>query len=475
MVLALLSLAPGGRADPLRAQTEAARVFRAGAATSNITPALGSSINGNMQDARAAHVHDELHVRALALDDGQTRLMIAVVDNCMVPREVFDEAKRLVQEHTGLPPEHMLMSATHTHSAGTAVAIFQSEADPEYLEFLTVRIADAARRAMNNLEPARVGWGTGQVPDQLFNRRWRMRPGTIPPNPFGGTDQVRMNPPAGSPDLLEPAGPTDPELSIVSIQARDGRPIAILANYSLHYVGGTKEGELSADYFGAFAERMQELLAADRLDPPFVGMMSNGTSGDVNNTDHRRKYAARPAYAQIRAVSATVAAEALRVYRAIPHADWVPLAARQTELTLGVRLPGPADLERARRIMLGARGPSMQTREEIYARETVLLGGHPSSVPVLLQVLRIGDLAIAAIPCEVFAEIGLELKRRSPFPATFTISLANGYNGYLPTPEQHALGGYETWRARSSYLEVGASPMIVERLMALFGELKVER
>jgi hypothetical protein len=93
-------------------------------------------------------------------------------------------------------------------------------------------------------------------------------------------------------------------------------------------------------------------------------------------------------------------------------------------------------------------------------------------VKIKLQALRIGELAILAIPCETFAEIGLELKKRSPFRPTFTISLANGYNGYLPTPEQHRLGGYETWRARSSYLEVDASTKIVSALLEMLTKLK---
>ena len=96
---------------------------------------------------------------------------------------------------------------------------------------------------------------------------------------------------------------------------------------------------------------------------------------------------------------------------------------------------------------------------------------YPEQVPVLLQAMRIGDLGIAAIPCEVFAEIGLAIKQQSPFKPAFTIELANGYNGYLPTPEQHKLGGYETWQARSSYLETEAAPKILDTLMALFARL----
>jgi hypothetical protein len=445
------------------------RQFRAGAAVSNITPWLGISSNGGMQDRVPGHVHDELHARALVLDDSQTRLALVTIDSCMVPRQILDAAKKLVHQHTGLLIENMLMSATHTHTAGTAAPVFQSEADAEYQLFLTRRIADSVRIALNNMEPARVGWGVGKVPQHVFNRRWKMKPSTIPPNPFGGIDHVKMNPAVGSSDLVEPAGPTDPDLTVISVRALDEQPIALLANYSLHYVGAE---HFSADYFGAFADRIQQLLGADRQDPPFVGMLSNGASGNINNIDFRQQRPADPLFARMKAVANDVAAEALRVSSKIRHQDWVPLMVRQTEIELGVRRPTAEERDGARQIIARAKAPAMRTLEEIYARETVLISEYPPKVPLILQALRIGDLAIAAIPCEVFVEIGLEIKNKSPFTTTFTTSLANGYNGYLPTPEHHRLGGYETWRARSSYLEIGASFKIVEQLLELLQQLR---
>src|SRR5690606_21444807 len=143
-----------------------------------------------------------------------------------------------------------------------------------YQVFLVNRIVDGVMVALHNLEPARIGWGYGEVPQHLFNRRWKMKEPER--NPFEETKTVRMNPGIGNPNLLEPAGPTDPEVSFISVQSNDGRPIALLGNYSLHYVGGVPSGHLSADYFGVFADRIQEFLGGDRQDPPFVGMMSNG-------------------------------------------------------------------------------------------------------------------------------------------------------------------------------------------------------
>lgn len=450
------------------------RVLRAGAATSNITPKLGTSINGNMSDGKATHIHDELHSRALVLDDGSTKLAIVVNDSCMIPREVFDAAKRLASEATGIPASHMLMSATHTHSAASSASVFQSEADMEYRAFLAVRIADAVRRAHNNLAPARLGWGRASVPDQVFNRRWHMTPGTVLKNPFGTEDQVKMNPGIKNPALLKPAGPTDPEVVFLTLQRTNGQHLALLANYSLHYVGGA--GGISADYFGAFADRIQELLRADRQDPPFVGIMANGTSGDINNIPWRdgdtNKYAPGE---KIRKVADRVATEVAKALPSVKLHDWVPLAAAQREITLGVRKPDAAALARAKDILAKAPNqfPRLKGTDEIYARETVQMAGYPDRVEVILQALRLGDLAITAVPCEVFVEIGLELKAKNPFPASFTISLANGYNGYLPTPPQHALGGYETWRAKSSYVETNASPQITAVLLDLLGQLKL--
>ena len=244
------------------AATAQERRLRAGAATSNITPPLGELIVGNWTSPPATHVHDELHARCLVLDDGATRVAIVVADNVGIPRRVLDEAKRLTHARSGLAVDRILIASTHTHSATTARGADGAERYTDtqpldhYQTFLAGRIADGIRRAINNLEPARIGWGSGSLPQQVFNRRWFMKPGPQLSNPFGGTDKVRMNPPVASPDLLKPAGPTDPEIGFLSVQSVTGRPIALLANYSLHYVGGVPEGHISADYFGVFARMM---------------------------------------------------------------------------------------------------------------------------------------------------------------------------------------------------------------------------
>jgi len=447
-------------------------MLRAGAAASNITPPLGISLNGNMQDKAAAHVHDELRARCLVLDDGRERIGFVVVDSCMVPRWLIDAAKETAQNGTDLPLDRIVVSATHAHSCPTVAGVFQSEPNEQYCEFLIGRIADGLRRAVNVLQPAEVGWGVGREPAEVFNRRWKMKPGGQTPNPFGQVEPVRMNPPPASDDLIEPAGPTDPDVSLLAVRrAVDKTPLAVLANYSLHYVGDVGPDHVSADYFGAFARQLGRLLRADDLDPPFVGLMSNGTSGNINNVNFKEPRKRGGPYERINAVAAAVAREAHRVYGTISFRDDVRLGMRETVVRCGVRKPGRDELARAKYVLQQGQGEPLQTREEIYARETLLMADYPAEIETVVQAVRVGDLAVATFPCETFVETGLQVKRESPFKPTFVISLANAYNGYLPTREHHAWGGYETWRARSSYLAVDAEEKLRGAVMQMLREL----
>lgn len=473
-LLLLLAVAPLAVA----AAAEAARVFRAGAATSNITPALGVLLDGAiMQIGPAKDVHDEIHARCLVLDDGTERLAFVVCDNTMIAQFVIDQAKALVAAQSKLPADHLVISATHTHSTPRAMAISDRPADRAYLDFMARRIADAVQRAINNLAPARIGWGSVPKPEYVHNRRWWVANPAERVNPFGVRgEKVVMNP--GRTGLIKPAGPVDPEVFVLSVRHANGRPLAVLANYGLHYIGGVPAGTISADYYGVFCDRIQELLRADRQDPPFVGLMANGTSGDVNAVDPSAPPEKFKPYERMTQVAHDLAAAVQGVCDRIDYRDWVPLAARTQELSLRIRKPDAARLAWAQPLQASGQAKFAAgrplTRPEIYAREAMYLAQYPDRVTLPLQAFRIGDLGIGAIPNEVFAETGLAIKRRSPFRGTFTIELANGYYGYLPTPEQHGWGGYETWDARSSCLEVGAEPLIRDGVLALLQQLKGE-
>lgn len=455
---------------------EAKPVFRAGAATSNITPPLGELIVGGWRPIPATNVHDELHARCLVLDDGKNQLAIVLCDNVGIPVEVYDLAKRQVYEATGIPASHVLTAATHTHSATTARGPLKTLPETEltdYQKFVAHRISDGIRRAQAQLEPARIGWGSIEEPSELFNRRWFVNDPSLLKNPFGGIDRVRMNPPRGSAQLDRPAGPTDPEISFISLQSMEGQPIALLANYSLHYVGGVRSGDVSADYFGYFAKFIGEKFGASDQSPPFVGILSNGTSGDVNNINFPAKTTKKyQPYEKMQEVAEKVASRVFEAHQNIEFHDWVPLAAEQSNLTLKTRQPTPEMLAHFAKIPVSddSDPTRRRSREEIYADRIAKIQKSPKQVQIQLQSFRIGDLGIAAIPFEVFTETGLEIKDLSPFDSTFTIELANGSYGYLPTPEQHRLGGYETWLG-SNYVEKESTTKIVARLLEMFNKL----
>jgi hypothetical protein len=452
------------------------KTLRAGVATANITPFLGANLAGGMTNRLADHVHDELHVRALVIDNGEARIALAVCDLCVIAKAQVDQAKQMIARHTGIPATHVLVSATHTHSAPAAAHLFQSEPDPFYLDQLVFRIVDAVRNAVHRLEPARIGWGVGREESMVFNRRFFMKPGTIPADPFGQTtDRVQMNPPAESPNLIEPAGPTDPDVNVLAVVRPDGSPIAIAGNYALHYVGPGVNNDITADYFGAFAEAMARLVGASgsHRERPFVAMMTNACSGNINNVDFRAARERRAPYEQMYRVADIVAAEAYRVWRGMEFHDWVDLRASVENLDLGVRMPTGGEVAAAQALLGEADlGSNFTERPKIYARETVVMhGAWPDVWTVPVQAIRIGDLGIATFPGEAFVELGLEVKAKSPFKPTFLVELANDYAGYIPTVEGHRQGGYETWRAKSSFLKAEAAPKMVGSALRQLKEL----
>jgi hypothetical protein len=341
-----------------------------------------------------------------------------------------------------------------------------------YRKLLVAGIAEAIVRAHTALRPAGVGAAASPLPEEVSCRRWFLKPGKMPLNPFGQLDKVKMNPPS-NPDVLDrPAGPTDPDITILSVQdAKSGKPLSLLANYSLHYVGYSPEGMISADYFGEFARLMQERVGDDN----FVAMMSNGTSGDINNRDFTGKRPARKPFEQIQIIAQKAADTALRAHATIAaHRQDARLGMIERQVTLKRRRPTAEQIAAAKAVLAikdEAERKKLPALAEEYAGRTLWMARLSETLTVPVQALRIGDLAVCAMPFEAFAEIGLDIKKRSPFPRTMVIGIANAPAGYLPTPEQHKLGGYETWLGTSRVQE-DASVILTANLIEMLNNLK---
>lgn len=193
-------------------------------------------------------------------------------------------------------------------------------------------------------------------------------------------------------------------------------------------------------------------------------MLACGTLGDSNCVDYSRP---RREFDYI-TVGRKLAACARESWGRIEWTRDVSLSAVSSTLELNARMPSADEVKAAAAFLEKNVGDRpIQTWAENYARETVLLSRLPATRTLPHQVVRIGGMAVAASPCEVYGGTGLKIRARSPFSHHMNVGLANGYAGYLPPPDEHAMGGYSTWRARSSCLEVDAEPRCTKELVDL--------
>jgi hypothetical protein len=452
---------------------DAAAELRVGAAVIDITPKkLPAIVNGSLLRRIVDKVKTPLSARAIVLDDDGVRLGIVVVDSCLTPRPLMDEAKKLAAQRTKIRTDRMLISATHCHSA-PSIMDSMVIADPNYVPYLREKLVEAFVEAEANLEPARVGWAVTNAAKYTAVRRWIRRPDRIENDIFGNpTVRATMHAASNWDNVTGPSGPEDPDLSLISFQAHGGRPIAVLANFSMHYFSG--EEDLSADYYGLFCEGLKARLSRnlDNGSPPFVGVMSHGCSGDIWRCDYARPEASRY-MPKIEDYSNEMVNLAMDAYRTIAHEKSADLVMAEKRFQLKYRVPDKQRLQWAREIFeaMGDREP--KDTVEAYAREQLVLH-EQQSTEVVVQAIRIGDIAIATTPTETYALTGLKLKLQSPLVKTMVFDLANGADGYIPPPEQHFLGGYNTWPMRGAGLEVQAEPIIAEVALGLLERVSAQ-
>jgi hypothetical protein len=449
-------------------------MLHAGAGAVTITPPLGLALAGLFESRRAETVVDDLFARALVLDDGKSRLALVICDLIAIGRETVCAARDLIGTRYGIPSYRIMISCTHTHTGPATIPLLASEPDRDYLDWLSGRIADAVGIACSRLQPARIASGTADVDAVCFNRRFRMRDGT-----------VVFNPGVGNPDIMESVGPTDPQVTALLIEDASGIPIALWANLSLHYVGTDDPLAVSADYYGQFAQAVATMRG-----PACIGLLTNGTSGDINNVDVNRDGDHIPASAQARRVAVTVASAAIAA-TAMQRRDQQPLLdARTAPFTVFRRPITEGDVSLAEAIVAEPDGigdapastfsfvvgqPIPDHQVPTYANEVLEVSRMPDARMTELQVMRIGDVVLVAFPGEVFVKLGLAIKAESPFPRTAIVSLANDYIGYVPTEEAFAQGGYETWAARSAWSAPGTGEGMVREALAQLRNLERAR
>jgi hypothetical protein len=450
--------------------------FLAGAAITDVTPKqLPVLVNGGMTSRSVDKIKTPVSARSLAFSDGSEKIVIVVVDSCMMGRDLLDQAKEIAAEKAGIPRDHVLISATHTHTAPSSMSCLGTDADPVYSPFLVRKLVEAVLAPLAKLQPAKIGWSEIDAGDYTALRRWVLHPKFMREDPFGNlTVRANMHAATNWDHVTGPSGPEDPMLQVISVQTAEGKPLGLLANFSMHYFG---DQDISADYFGLFSNGLQ-----DRLDPGktgFVAMMSHGCSGDIWRHDYEKSPERGKDGPTIESYSADLIALALKAIDGIAYESPASIAMSETRMTLNYRVPDKQRLEWAQKIIaeMGDRLP--KTQPEVYAKEQIILHERQKT-EIVVQGLRIGDkIGIATTPNETYALTGLKIKAASPLPNTMVIELANGGDGYIPPPEQHLLGGYNTWPARSAGLEVNAEPKITEAAIQMLeqasGKVRVDR
>ncbi len=444
-------------------------MLQAGAFQVDITPNRGSIVGVDFFPHYARFMHDPLYAKTLVLQQGEVRLAMVVIDICIIPSDLLAEIRALIHQQTGIPLPNILVSCTHTHGAGDVAGLLGGAVDIAYRTKLPPLVVASVVGAMAQMQPAEVGNGMVSVEDYQRCRRYVMRPDCQPQNPVTkGIDALKTNP-FGLEHLIDHrSAPTDPGLGFLAVRGLDGAWIAVLANYSMHYVGDWDVDTITADYYGAFARLMKHKLGAD---DSFVGLMTFGTGADVNTWDFMTPTpTTEPFFAKMERVTEGLAQP---VFGAIQTLNWqrgALLSVRYEEMQIGIRKPAEAELREAAQLLeqhpfahlkLDSHGMAM-----VYAREQLLLNEYPDTHTAAVQAIRVGNLVMGVLGGELFSETGLWLKNQIP-GNYFTICLANTYDGYVPPAHELEKGGYETWRARSSFLEIEAEEILRQKMVEL--------
>lgn len=433
LVIAALAAMPGHAT----AQTGPLGV---GLAEIEITPPIGYRMDGYFAERLSTGTRDPLKARAIVFDQGATKTALVVADLIGVPEALTREVRALAAQKTGIPAASIAITATHTHTgpmfSGPRARLFSEQAaarhgaDPlasvNYPATLRDRLVEVIAAAYAGVSPASLEFVMAREDRVSFNRRFHMKDGT-----------VRFNPGALNPDIVRAAGPTDPDLPFLLI-AKGGRPVGALTVFALHLdtVGGGTE--YSADYPGHLERELRRAFGDG-----FISVFGLGTCGDINHLDvsGRRRLDAHSIGLQL---AADVLSARPRTAIAAPSLD-----AASAVITLPLRRVSEASVAAARADMskVGTAALPFLTQVEIVS--TLDLASRGPSLDVEVQVFRIApDLAVVLLPGEVFADLGLAIKRASPFTHTLVIELSNDSPAYIPTEKAFAEGSYETVNSR---------------------------
>ncbi len=410
--------------------------LRMGRASVDITPPPGMPMGGYYSVRLNTGTHDPLYSKAIVLEEGGVETAIVACDLVGLPRIFVDAARRIIGETTHVPADHVMISATHTHTGPEMNHFFldliegpPAQVAKDYRAALPGKIAEAVKAAEANLQPAEVWAGIGQEDSLSFNRRFLMKDGSIGWNPG------KMNP-----NIVRPAGPVDPDVSVVYFQGAPSTPLATFVNYPMHLdtTGGT---EFSADY----PYTLGKLLAAAKS-PEMLTVFAIGTAGNINHINVKSSEP-QSSLQEAARIGTILASEVLKTYPRLTPVNG-PLQVRREIIKLPLQEIQPGDVEKSKAIAarLIKEGPEKFAFLDLVRAFKVLMIAEYQGKPINAEVDMVSlgrDVAWVGLPGEIFVELGMAIKHASPFRYTIVDELTSDSIHYVPDRKAFAEGNYE--------------------------------
>jgi hypothetical protein len=451
--------------------------MKAGFFETDITPSIGMERPATYHKLFHTAIHDPLKVRACVLDCGGEKLAIVGVDTCLIQSGTVLKARASVKRSCGIPEKNIMIAASHTHAGGSLWGFCTEELkdapklirrlaleesiclDVGYEKHVIDQIMTAVCMADKRKQPVKLSIGRGFEGQEVFNRRFRLKNG-----------RVATHPGKGNSEIIEPAGPIDPEVGVISAWNDNDELIGCIVNYACHatcYGAG-----VSADWIYYMEKTIQSVMGK-QANVVFL----NGACGDVTQVDNQSLRPMELGDKWSRMLGTRVGAEAVKVMVTAEKGKEFKLAVLTDEIEVAIRKPSDESIAKCRKICEQMISRPDKTTEFHFSKERLILDyklSNSDTFTVEIQAMQIGPAVLLANPSEYFCQFGMDIKKKSRFPFTFVIELANDCCGYVPTEDafdpKHG-GGYETVLTAGSNLEVKAGRKIMDKSLELAGRL----
>lgn len=440
---------------------------RIGAAAVKVTPPLGVPLAGYYYERGADGIHDDLYAKTMLIEKDRIKVAIVECDFASMSKFIADKVRDIVQKSIGIPPTNVMISATHSHtgpvipSGPSAIEIEGTKSNTEsqkllsaYIAGLPGLIAKSIEQANASLQPAKLFFGLGQESSISFNRRFFMTDGT-----------VGWNPGLHNPKVIKPAGPIDPDVKVLYAESTTENPIVTLVNFALHLdeVGGS---QISADMPFYLSEALAKIKGDE-----MVTIFSQGCSGNIN---HINVNGEMPQSGQFRAKKNgnILAGEVVKTYENMSELAIKNIKAKSEMITVPLAEISTSELDWARKTAakFGKQdaAPFLDLVKAFKILDIEKRKGQPLKIEI--QIFALGDdCAVVGFPNEIFTELGMYLKSRSPYKHTIIQELSNGSFGYIPDRKAYSEGNYEPI---STIAAPGAGELYVEHALRMLYEMK---